>query len=115
MRRRKPDSGLSKYEVRKMVNFALTHLPQLDEATLQNFLGRIDANHTSGRISPRMLTQHLQHTRRYYSDACSYTLQILADLLDVQMKNPRAITALLRMGVFAAEVPNTRTAMVAQP
>jgi hypothetical protein len=103
MRRRKPSSGLSKYEVRKMVTFALNHLPQLDENTLESFMDRINANYGTGRIKPHELASQIQRTGRFYSQACPYTLQVLADLIDVQLKNPNATTEFLRMGVFAAE------------
>ena len=103
MSRKRTTTALTKTEVQKMVIFAISHLPQLDTTTLENFLARVNANCKNTSITPRDLATQIQRTRRYFPNACVYSLQVVADLLDVQMKNPKATTEFLKMGVFASE------------
>ena len=113
MSRKRKTAALTKTEVQKMIIFALSHLPQLDKSTLENFLARVNANCNSTSITPRDLATQIQRTRRYFPNACVYSLQVVADLLDVQMKNPKATTEFLNMGVFAAEQKSPRYARIA--
>ncbi len=110
MGRKREINGLTKTEVKEMVYFALDHLPQLDEITLEAFLERIKTNCPNRIISPRDLAKQMRLTRRFMPDACAYSLQILADLLDIQMKNPRATASFLALGVFASEKPSANYA-----
>ena len=103
MSRKRKTIALTKTEVQKMVTFAMNHLPQLDNQTLEAFLARVNTNCKSTSITARDLATQLNSTRRYVPSACPHSLQVLADLLDIQMKNPKATTELLKMGVFAAE------------
>jgi len=101
--RRSQARGLKKIHVKEMVLFAINYLPQLDQSTLEQFLDLINSEDSYGYISARELASKMQLMLRHIPDACPYSLQTLASLLDVQLQNPRAAAKLLKLGVFAPD------------
>jgi len=93
--------GLKKVHIKEMVLFAINYLPQLDQETLEQFLELVDVEDTYGYVSARELASKMQLMLRHIPEACPYSLQTLASLLDVQLQKPRSTAKLLKLGVFA--------------
>ena len=96
--------GLKQAQVKEMILFAMTYLPQLDQTTLNQFMQLIDDEDIYGYISARELANKMQLILKHIPNACHHSLETLAELLDVQLQNPKATAKLLQLGVFAGEM-----------
>ncbi len=98
-----PARGLKKIYVKDMIFFAMRYLPQIDRLTLEKLLELVDAEDTYNYISAKELAGKMKLILEHIPEACPYSLETMAALLDVQLQNPRAAAKLLRMGIFVGE------------
>jgi hypothetical protein len=76
-------NAIKKLEIKETVLFAINHIPQVDQATLEKFLELVNATGTFGVISHEQILTKMALTLKYVPDACPHSLLILADLLEI--------------------------------
>ena len=85
-----PIFEIKKYHNEETVNFAINHIPEVDQATLERFLELVYTSGNFGSISLDQISQKMRLTLKYVPGACSCSLLILIELL----------------GLYSFEVPN---------
>ena len=76
---------LKKLQVSEAVAFAIAKIPDVDPTTLEKFLDLVNTSGTFGTISHEQIRAKMQLTLKYIPDACSHSLLVLADLLEISV------------------------------
>ena len=97
-------NAIKKLEIKETVLFAINHIPQVDQATLEKFLDLVNATGTFGAISHEQILAKMALTLKYIPDACPHSLLILADLLEMP-KQKEPFNLLLPNTTPAAKAP----------
>ena len=79
---------IKKLQVTEAVLFAINHIPEADQSTLEKFLDLVHATGTFGAISHEQLLNKMRLTLKYIPEACPHALLILADLLEMPRSSP---------------------------
>ncbi len=74
---------IQKRYVETTVYFAINHIPQVDEATLERFLELVNATGNFGTITDQELLQKMGLLKKYVPETCEESLLILAELLGI--------------------------------
>lgn len=74
---------IKKLTITDAVSFATEYLPQLDNHTLEAFLGIVYIGGTHGVLTPQELVGKMKLTLRLYPQACPHSLLVVADLLEI--------------------------------
>jgi len=74
---------IHKRHVAATVQFAVNHIPQADEATLEKFLELVNVDGSFGSITARELLQKMCLLKKHIPATCEDSLMILAELLGI--------------------------------
>jgi len=75
---------INKRYVETTVLFAINHIPQADQTTLEKFLELVNAAGNFGPISQQQLIHKMELLKKYMPGACEYSLLAVAELLGIQ-------------------------------
>ena len=99
---------IKKLHVEAMVLFAINNIPQVDAATLKQFLELVNANGSFGSISHEQILRKMNQVARYIPGSCGNSLIILMDLLGISPQRPGRESSKQNAGqvpAFMAETP----------
>ena len=96
-----PVNGIKKLYVKTTVEFAINHVPGVDQDTLEKFLELVNATGNFGPISETEIIEKMNLIMKYIPGACGHSLLTVAELLDIRFPRPTA--------------PNTAGRMIAPP
>ena len=77
------NNTIKKLHIEAMVNFAINHIPNVDEATLLKYLELVNVTGNFGSISREQLTGKMLLIMKHIPDACEHSLRTLGELLEV--------------------------------
>lgn len=77
--------SIKKLHVEATVNFAINHIPSVDEETLLRYLELVNVTGNFGSISKDQLVAKMGQVVRYIPDACEQSLYTLGDLLELPL------------------------------
>lgn len=80
--------SIQKAQVEAAVIFAVQNIPGIDAATLRRFLEFVNAREERGLISNHELLEKMRLVHKYIPSTCTYSLMVLADLLDLTPPEP---------------------------
>ena len=75
--------AIKKLHVEATANFAISHIPTVDEDTLVKFVELVNITGNFGSISKEQLAFKMNQILTYIPDACEQTLRTVGDLLEV--------------------------------
>jgi hypothetical protein len=83
--------SIKKLHVKNTVEFAINHIPGVDEATLEKFLELVNARGNFGEINEGEIIEKMNLIMKYIPNACARSLLTVAELLDIRFPRPMAI------------------------
>lgn len=87
-----PVNEIKKLHVEATVMFAVSHIPNVDERTLETFLELVNVNGNFGTISQTQLTEKMNLILKHVPNACEKSLYTLSELLAIHFpKNEKVI------------------------
>jgi len=84
---------IKKLHVKNTVEFAINHIPGVDEATLEKFLELVNARGNFGEINEGEVIEKMNLIMKYIPNACARSLLTVAELLDIRFPRPVALQA----------------------
>jgi hypothetical protein len=78
-----PVNEIKKLHVEATVMFAISHIPDVDEKTLETFLELVNVNGNFGTISQAQLTEKMKLLLKHVPNACEKSLFTLSELLSI--------------------------------
>ena len=79
------DKGqIKKLHLEATINFAISHIPSVDQATLEKYLELVNINGNFGTISEVELLEKMELIMRFIPNACDHSLRTLGELLGVR-------------------------------
>ena len=82
---------VKKLHVETTVKFAINHIPNIDEPTLEKFLDLVNVNGNFGTITCEQILEKIQLIKKYIPNACEWSLNAVSDLLEVQFPAKEAV------------------------
>ena len=79
-----PNEEIKKLHIEATVMFAVNHIPNIDEDTLEKFLDLVNVSGNFGTISREQLVEKMALIQKYIPTTCEWSLQALSELLEVQ-------------------------------
>lgn len=76
---------IKKLHVKDTVIFAVKHVPETNQATLEKFLELVNTDGNYGYISQEQLLTKIGLALRYVPNVCLNSLLVVTDLLDVSL------------------------------
>ncbi|OQY46666.1 MAG: hypothetical protein B6242_06995 [Anaerolineaceae bacterium 4572_78] len=86
---------IKKLYIKRIIEFAIENIPQLEEHTLNLFSELLSTRGNYGSLTRKEIANRMDTIIKYIPGACPYTLFVLADLLDIHMKYPTNKTGFL--------------------
>jgi hypothetical protein len=84
----RPTPGeIKKRYVTETVLFAINNIPDVDRATLERFLELVNATGSFGMMTYDQILNKMRLTLKYVPNACSYSLRVLAELLEIPLSS----------------------------
>jgi hypothetical protein len=77
-------TGIKKLHVKQTVEFAIHHIPDIDQGTLEKFLELVFATGNFGPISEAEIIEKMNQIMKFIPGACGRSLLTLAELLDIR-------------------------------
>lgn len=79
---------IKKLHLQETIAFAISTVPDVDQATLEGLLQLVNTEGTHGVISHERLIDKMRQVLKYVPGACARSLMILADLLELPISGP---------------------------
>ena len=79
---------IQKRHLAATVQFAVNHIPQADEATLEKFLELVNVDGNYGSITTGELLQKMSLLKKFIPATCDDSLMILTELLGIYRSMP---------------------------
>ena len=83
-----PIQAIKKLHVQNTVEFAVHHIPGVDEDTLEKFLELVNARGNFGEINEGEIIEKMNLIMKYIPGACARSLLTVAELLDIRFPRP---------------------------
>jgi|GEM_PF-1220565 len=79
-----PTNEIKKLHLEAVVVFASCNIPEVDPATLKQFLELVNADGTFGSISHEQILKKMVMLLKYVPEVCPHSLMVLLDLLEIK-------------------------------
>ncbi len=79
---------VKKLYVEATVNFAVNHIPNVDQRTLEQFLELVNVTGNFGTVNRQQICEKMQLIAKHIPNACVQSLTTLGELLDVEFPKP---------------------------
>lgn len=78
------DSQIKKLHLETTVQFAINHIPSVDQPTLEKYLELVNINGNFGSVSEDELLEKMGLMLKFIPNACEQSLRTLGELLGVR-------------------------------
>ena len=82
---------VKKLHVEATVEFAISHIPNIDGDTLEKFLDLVNVTGNFGTINHSELLEKMMQIQKFIPTACAWSLYTVAELLEVDFPKKESV------------------------
>ncbi len=111
------NQAIKKLHIKSASIYAINNIPDVDENTLHRFLELINVTGNFGTISTPELLDKMRLICKHIPGSCSYSLYVLAELLEIKTQAPTTPLAMIspsNEAVFLTQLSKAKVVTTAQ-